>query len=161
MSNNFIADKRKGKIGERAVSDFFIKKGYFVEDVSENKDFQKLDIDLIVDNEFIEVKTQNSINKNNKITLELECNYYEDLFVKGWFAYTEANIIVFYDKVNNIAYHIKTDELRELFEEYKDTFDIYDFDEDYKVSTLAYIDIDFLKEKSKSLEIHNYNFLTA
>lgn len=167
MSKNFIHDKRRGKIGEQKVADFFIQKGCSVIDVSENADFQKLDIDLIVDDEFVEVKTQSSINKNNKITLELETNYGDELFVQGWFNYTESNILVFYDRVNETAYHIDTNELKSIYQEYSNRkeyqkyFNIYDFDEEYKVSTLAFVDLEFLKNISKTLKIYKYNSLTA
>ena len=167
MSKNFIYDKKRGKIGEQKVADFFIQQGCSVIDVSENADFQKLDIDLIVDDEFVEVKTQSSINKNNKITLELETNYGDELFVQGWFNYTESNILVFYDRVSETAYHINTNELKNIYQEYKDRkeykkyFNIYDFDEEYKVSTLAFVDLEFLKKISKSLKIYKYNSMTA
>ena len=159
--NNFINDKWKGKKGETAVKDFYNSNGYCVIDVSEDKTFQKADIDLIVNDKYVEVKTQSSIYKRNEITLEIEISYYDDLYLKGWFYSTEADILVFYDKENNIAYNIDTAELREIYQEFKEEFDEYYFDEDYKVSRLAYINIDLLKKYSKTLEILNYNFLTA
>lgn len=160
-NTTFTADKRKGKIGESAVKNYYLSKGLEVIDVSEDKIFQRADIDLIVNDKYLEVKTQSSINKSQKITLELETNYYDNLYIKGWFFTTEANTLVFFDKEKNIAYNIDTNELREIYKEYINDFDIYYFDEDYKVSKLAYISIDFLIQKSKTLEIIDYNLQIA
>lgn len=160
-NNSFYTEKRKGKIGESAVKNYYLSKGFEVIDVSEDKIFQRADIDLIINDKYLEVKTQSSLNKSQKITLELETNYYDDLYIKGWFFTTEANTLVFFDKENNIAYNISTDELREIYNNYTDKIDIYYFDEDYKVSKLAYISIDLLKEKSKTLEILDYNLQIA
>ena len=70
---------------------------------------------------------------------------------------------MFYDKLNNVSYDIDTKELRELFESYKyeNEFDIYYFDEEHKVCKLAYIPIDFLINKSKTLKITEYYSKTA
>lgn len=158
---SFIKSKNIGKKGESAVIEYYISKGKNVIDVSEQREFQKIDVDLIIDDEFIEVKTQSSINKNQKLTLELEINKNDDVYCLGWFYQTEANILIFYDKFTNTAYSIRTAELRELFNKHSNEFDIYYFDEEYKVSKLAFVNIDFLKNNAKSFEIINYNTTTA
>ena len=157
-NNSFSKMKSKGKRGETAVKDYYIKKGSEVIDVSEDRDFQKMDIDLIIDDNFVEVKTQSSIAKSQKIALELETNYYNDLYRKGWFYSTEANILIFYDIENNIAYSMSTDELRKLFDKYRFSNEIeyYYFDEDTKVSTLVYIPIELLKSQLNSFKANNY-----
>ena len=106
LKNNsgFLFDKKIGKTGETAVINYYTKQGASIIDVSEDKTFQKMDIDLIINNEFVEVKTQSSINKRQEITLELETSYYDNLYVKGWFFSTEANILIFFDRFNNIAH---------------------------------------------------------
>ena len=157
-NNSFPKMKSKGKKGETAVKDYYLKNGYEVIDVSEDKDFQKMDIDLIIDDNFVEVKTQSSIAKSKKIALELETNYYNDLYRKGWFYSTEANFLIFYDIENNIAYSMSTDELRKIFDKYRfsDEIEYYYFDEDTKVSTLVYIPIELLKSQLNSFKANNY-----
>ena len=158
---SFIKSKNIGKKGESAVVEYYTSIGKNVIDVSEQREFQKIDVDLIIDDEFIEVKTQSSINKNQKLTLELEINKNDNVYCLGWFYKTEANILIFYDKFTDTAYSIKTAELRELFNKHSNEFDIYYFDEEYKVSKLAFVSIDFLKNNAKSFEIINYNTTTA
>lgn len=160
---SFLKMKSKGKKGETAVKEYYLKNGHNVIDVSEDKEFQKMDIDFIIDGNFVEVKTQSSINKSQKIVLELETEYYNSLIKKGWFNSTEANILLFYDSENNIAYTVDTKELREFYNKYSnsDLIQDYYFDEDTKVSRLAYISIDLIKDKIKSFKKTDYNFMTA
>lgn len=161
---NFLKSKQVGKIGESATIDFFISQGNNVIDVSESADYQKIGIDLIVDDEFVEVKTQSGIHNNNSITLELdvELQYNTNRVCKqGWFNTSEADKILFYDKETNTAYLIDLIELRNIFNENQEEISIYYYDEDTrkgtKISKLAFIDIDFLKSKSKTLLYYNYN----
>ncbi len=160
---SFLKMKSKGKKGESAVKDYYLKNGHNVIDVSEDNEFQKMDIDFIIDGNFVEVKTQSSINKSEKIVLEIETEYYNSLVKKGWFNSTEANILLFYDIENNIAYTVDTKELREFYNKYRnsDLIQDYYFDEDTKVSRLAYISIDLIKDKIKSFKKTDYNFMTA
>lgn len=161
--NNFIISKNYGKKGETAVKEYYETIGSDVIDVSEDKDFQKIDVDLIIDGELIEVKTQRSINRNDKIVLELEINYYDNIYRKGWFFTTEANLLIFYDNINNAEYRVKTKELRDLLEKYKHSgyIDFYDYDEEHKTCRLAYIPISFIKKHCSSFSFKDYNCLTA
>ena len=156
--NSFLKAKRKGKQGETAVKDYYLNNGSSVIDVSEDREYQKIDVDFIIDGNFVEVKTQKSLAEQEKITLEIETEYYNNLVRQGWFYSTEANILIFYDNTNNIAYSVDTKELRNLYEKYKNTKEIdkYMFDEERKVSTLVYIPIDLLKKQLNSLEILKY-----
>ena len=156
--NSFIKAKQKGKKGETAVKDYYINNGSSVIDVSEDIEYQKIDVDFIIDGNFVEVKTQKSLAEQRKITLEIETEYYNSLIRKGWFYSTEANILIFYDNINNVAYSVDTIELRKLYEKFKNTkeIDTYMFDEKRKVSTLVYIPIDLLKKQLNSLEILKY-----
>ena len=114
-NSNFEYDKKRGKIGEKAVADFYMLNGCSVKDVSEDETYQPKGVDLIVNNDYVEVKTQNALNKKHRITLELESFKDNGEYKPGWFNYTESDIVVFYDKFNNIAYHIETDELKDIF----------------------------------------------
>ena len=157
--NSFLKAKQKGKKGETAVKDYYINQGLEVIDVSEDREFQKIDVDFIIDGNFVEVKTQKSISEREKITLELETEYYNSLVRQGWFNSTEANILIFYDNINNIAYSVDTKELRDYFNKHKYSNDLefHSYDEKHKVSTLVFIPIETLKKQLKSFTKQNYN----
>ena len=156
--NSFYNSKRKGKKGESAVKEYYTNNGHNVIDVSEDKEYQKIDVDFIIDGDFVEVKTQKSIPEQQKITLEIETEYYNNIIRQGWFHSTEANFLIFYDNTNNIAYTVNTDELRQLYNDYRYSkeIDCYLYDEEKKTSKLVYIPIELLKNKLKSLEILKY-----
>ena len=153
-NKTFIESKKLGKIGETAIKDYFTKQGSKIIDVSENESFQKMDIDFIIDDNFIEVKTQNTIPKENKIVLEIETAYNDSCYKQGWFKSTESNILMFYDKDNKICYSIDTKELREFYNKYKHTSVIEESfkPEKYKTCELAFINIKTLEEQLKSLK---------
>ena len=106
----------------------------------------------------VEVKTKKSLSEREKITLELETEYYNSLIRQGWFYSTEANILIFYDNVNNIAYSVDTKELREFYIKNRCSkdIDIHNFDEKHKVSQLVFIPIDLLKKQLKSFKTEKY-----
>ena len=155
---DFLKAKQKGKTGETAVIEHYKNNGCNVIDVSEDREFQKIDVDLIIDGDFVEVKTQKSLSEREKITLELETEYYNSLIKQGWFYSTEANILIFYDNVNNIAYSVDTKELRDFYikNRYSKDIDIHSFDEKHKVSQLVFIPIDLLKKQLKSFKTEKY-----
>ena len=156
--NSFIKAKQKGKKGETAVIEHYKNNGCDVIDVSEDKEFQKIDVDLIIDGDFVEVKTQKSLSEREKITLELETEYYNSLIRKGWFYSTEANILIFYDNTNNIAYSVDTKELRDYYikNRHSELLESHSFDEKHKVSQLVFIPIELLKNNLKSFKKEIY-----
>lgn len=81
------------KIGEEIVADIFKKDGYTVQDVSENKEWQESDVDLLVykNNKLvykIEVKTDEKALVTNNVFIETKSN--KGL---GWIWKTEADYI--------------------------------------------------------------------
>ena len=155
---DFIKAKQKGKTGETAVIEHYKNNGCNVIDVSEDREFQKIDVDLIIDGDFVEVKTQKSLSEREKITLELETEYYNSLIRKGWFYSTEANILIFYDNTNNIAYSVDTKELRDYYikNRHSELLESHSFDEKHKVSQLVFIPIELLKNNLKSFKKEIY-----
>lgn len=158
QDNAFIKAKQKGKKGETAVIEHYKNNGCDVIDVSEDKEFQKIDVDLIIDGDFVEVKTQKSLAEREKITLEIETEYYNSLIRKGWFHSTEANILIFYDNTNNIAYSVDTKELRDYYikNRHSDLLESHNFEEKHKVSQLVFIPIELLKNNLKSFKKEIY-----
>ncbi|WP_416199077.1 MAG: hypothetical protein ACFWUA_05100 [Sporanaerobacter sp.] len=81
------------KTGERLVTKIFEEKGYTVKDVSDNKEWQEPDIDLLVykDNKLIhkiEVKTEERALQTKNVFIETKSNG-----KKGWIWKTEADYI--------------------------------------------------------------------
>ena len=156
--NSFEADKKRGKIGEAAVQEYFEKIGKKVINVSENKFYQSMDIDFLIDEEAAEVKTQSSLSRGF-ITLELDTIYNNCFSKKGWFYSSEAIFFLFYDSTNNLLYKIDTAELRDYVSKNFDTlkFHQYKFDEGYKVSELLYVPLNELLKNLYSFSIIELN----
>lgn len=81
------------KIGEKIVTDIFKKEGYTVQDVSDNKKWQEVDVDLLVYKNDklvykIEVKTDEKALVTQNIFIETKSN--KGL---GWIWKTEADYI--------------------------------------------------------------------
>lgn len=114
MANTFMADLKRGKQGEALVAKAFRDMGYEVTDVSNNSDYWKKDIDLLIDDNgterSIEVKSDWNMSKTGNVVLENYKVYEKDK--EGWFQYTEASHLAFVDMKNRIAYICRTSELR-------------------------------------------------
>ena len=116
MYNKFEHDKQVGKIGEQIVYNYYRSKGCSVTDVSENNQYQKHDIDFIIDEVPIEVKTQ-ACQLENSICIELTNNIQVDY--EGWFFTTKAQYLIFVDRINFILYKIEIDSLRKYYNDNK------------------------------------------
>lgn len=97
-----------GKSGEAVVADFLKNRGNIVKDVSDDKLYQKKDIDFIITNPegeeiTFEVKTDYKLHKSGN--LFFESTYYKDWGdALGWYDYCEADYIAFYDVIGNKLY---------------------------------------------------------
>lgn len=95
---------KTAKIGEELVKEFFEKKGYKVQDVSDDKEWQEHDIDLLVyQNDKlihkIEVKTDEKALATGNVFIETKSN--QSL---GWIWKTEADYI--YIVIPNIKIYV-------------------------------------------------------
>ncbi len=107
----FLQDKAFGKIGEKIAINI-IEDVYNMQvvDVSENREYQKLDIDLIANDEIsIEVKTDRM--KTPNMFYEIESN--SKLGTEGCMLYTEADILFYVLIEHNIVLTIPIGGLRE------------------------------------------------
>lgn len=113
---SFVKCLNKSKVAAEHVIKFLESKGYNVEDLQENREFYKKDIDLkLIDKDnkeiFAEVKTDFFARKKNVcVETVSNCNTNKP----GWLYYTEADYIMFYLAMFRELYVIKTDELKDL-----------------------------------------------
>lgn len=118
MDSKFSNDLNTGKIGEKKVYKYLShnKKIKHIEDVTENKEYQNMDVDFICYNEddkkcFIEVKTDTIAHKSGNIAYEIISNKHYGTI--GCFEKTKAHIIFYYLLKTDELYIIKTKKLRE------------------------------------------------
>lgn len=120
MQANFFNDLDRGKIGERIFSDIVEERGWTLEDLSNDRSYQKKGVDFFVRKEnqelMVDVKTDYVMYKTGNIFLELQ-----DGPRVGWAKKTEANLIFYIDYNSNTAYVLewsscaaKIDELRKV-----------------------------------------------
>lgn len=119
MATNFEDSSEFGKLGEKAGIE--ILQGMFdaseIKDVSLDKEYQKIDVDLII----------NHNNKEYKVEIKTDKTYHKNLFLEivssferntlGWFAYTEADYLFYGFSESGDVYLIPILELRGLTEE--------------------------------------------
>lgn len=108
-SNEFFNQQLQiGKSGEAIVAAWLQKRGNKVKDVSDDKEYQKRDIDLVITNKdgvelTMEVKTDYKLHKSGN--LFFESTYHKDWGdTNGWYDYCEADYVVFYDVIGNKLY---------------------------------------------------------
>lgn len=116
---DFNKDLKRGKIGEDFVKEVFAARGWYIVDVSNNKEYQNKDIDFLATKEGecrkCEVKSDTWIHSSHNVLLELEN---ETRRTKGWFRFTEADALVVHAAATDDIYSFKISELREYVELY-------------------------------------------
>lgn len=84
----FYTQLRVGKVGEEAVLSW-LRQRHDVRDVREDKEYQKQDIDFIVDEAVsLEIKTDNNISRTG--------NIYIETYKGGWYEYCGADYLGIY-----------------------------------------------------------------
>ena len=115
--NNFNMALAAGTKGEQLAASILDSLGYTLEEVTNQAEYQKLDIDFIVykgsDTFTLEVKADSRINQTNNICVETITN--KQLMKRGWFFTTEATVLAFVDTVGRRVHIVNTNELRELY----------------------------------------------
>lgn len=108
--SDFNKDLNIGKIGEEAVASYMATRNHSVIDVSDDADYRKIDIDLLLTNKqgqkcSVEVKSDKRIGDTCNFCIE-ECNERETGNYKGWYHYCEADYVCFYDYLTGYGYVI-------------------------------------------------------
>lgn len=107
----FIKDKYRGKWGEAQFASLLSKAGVEYEDVSEDKDWQKQDVDFLVGKHKYEVKTDFAISKTGNIFIEVSKETKTGVH-PGWWRICKADSIAWIDAINGIVYMIDVKKLR-------------------------------------------------
>ena len=155
-----IFEKQKviGKTGESAIYKYYRDKDINIIDVSEIPKYQVQEIDFLIKNQSVEVKTNNRIYTHNQITLEIIGNIEKQK--QGWFSKSKAEVIIFYSPQENKMYQFLFQELRKYYKENETTIQHRIYKEHikdnlYKSSLLAYIDIDELKQSDLNMRVYS------
>lgn len=154
MKNNqslFTLTNAIGKNGEEEVKNYYRKKGVKVIDVSDDIEYQKKDIDLLLNGQPVEVKVGAKIPQYKEICLEIVSNALPDRYKDGWFLTTQAEVIIFYSPIEKKMYQLSVAELRDYYEMNKEklkTKHIYvnEFGNFMKPAVLAFIPLDEIEE---------------
>lgn len=112
---------QKGEAGEIAFQNYCTSKNKIILDVTNDKAYQKLDIDYVGNNGIrYEIKSEYSYGK---YSAKMQRFYIEDISSQsinsdGWYRYCQADIIVNYDAVNSILYMFKLQDLKQYINTY-------------------------------------------
>jgi len=117
--NNFYSLVAEGNKSEQLVADWITNKGWTVVNVTADKQYQDLEIDLIATkgNEVrtIEVKRENRCADTGNLLLETVTNTRTKN--KGWFKKTQADFICWHDTQNNKLLFSLTSALQEIIKQ--------------------------------------------
>ena len=97
MLGGFNQQNQLGKIAETAVKQILENRGNQVADVSSQPDFQKIDVDFIINNKlYFEIKLDNRAKQTGNVFLE-EGKDRKTGYYPSWFSKCQADVLVFYD----------------------------------------------------------------
>ena len=112
----FYDQLKKGKYAEWMVKRHLESRGHKIRDVSDNPDYWKVDIDLIITNWetpiTLEVKRDDNLFTTGNIFIELGFQK-ENYYSTGWFNTCKADYIAFYDTVHKRGLIADLDKLRD------------------------------------------------
>jgi hypothetical protein len=132
MVSNELAEKLEQLLephnaGEQELKDWLRGYGYKVKDVSDNPNYWKQDIDLIVNDKItIEVKWDSLLSSTGNLFIELVSDI--DKNKDGWFRFCKADYLAYGAAEDKIFLIFKFDELKAHIEAHKD---------EYKTTTAA------------------------
>lgn len=95
--NGFEQMNMIGKIGEKDFIDYCRTQGFDIVDVSDDKKYQKIDVDFLVNGFYTELKTDNLIHKTNNFPIELIIHR-KTGDRQGWYYYCQAKYVIRYSK---------------------------------------------------------------
>jgi len=101
--NGFENMVLQGKIGEEDFIEYCHKNNLIVEDKTNDKEFQAIDVDFIVNGYYTELKTDNLIDKTGNFPIEL-IHHRKTGDRNGWYYYTQATYIIRYSRKSKRLY---------------------------------------------------------
>ena len=120
--NLFNKQLEKGEQGEQAIEEYYKKQGYIVQNMTKKKEYWQKDIDLIINGQTVEIKTDARIAYTQNLCFELVSNNNEEMYKPGWFLTSEANVFIIYSPQTKMSYQILSKEIRQLYEQRKELF---------------------------------------
>ena len=142
-------DERKEQENQQynIVIDFFEKSWFEVKDVHNDPKYFSVDIDLLIYNDWkeisVEVKFDDYMYRTNNFFFEIVSN--EQLNTKWCFLKSEADILLYYDKINHIWYFLPMAKTQEWF---------FDIRKDYNSQNIKRIDENDFRLKSTHTHEH-------
>lgn len=120
--NLFDKQLAKGEQGEQEIEAYYKQQGCIVQNMTMDKEYWKKDIDLIINGQMIEIKTDTRIADTQNMCFELVSNDNEEMYKPGWFFTSEADVFIIYSPQTKMSYQILSKEIRQLYEQRKDLF---------------------------------------
>lgn len=118
--NTFEKSLEIGKKAESKVAYILEQNGFSVTDVSDDKDYQKQDIDFIIEKDgqewTFEVKSDSKIASTGNIYFEKGFDRVSG-YRQGWLGYCEADWIGYYCATNDTVYIIRFDGYQDYLRE--------------------------------------------
>ena len=115
MYRTFQTDLAIGKQGEEMVMSALKQRGHNVVDVSDNAEYRKKDIDIIISKNgqtaTIEVKNDLRSNQTGNVYIEIYNTHNPSRNYDGWFAYCDADYLCFVQTGKKKAHIVFRDEL--------------------------------------------------
>ena len=126
MLGGFNQQNQLGKIAETAVKQILENRGNQVADVSSQPDFQKIDVDFIINNKlYFEIKLDNRAKQTGNVFLE-EGKDRKTGYYPSWFSKCQADVLVFYDSDTKTAQFYDWSKLKDIARAYP-TKTYYDY----------------------------------
>lgn len=118
--NGFQYCKSIGQKTEEAVIRYLEHRGHIVQDVTGEKEYQKRDIDCLLEHEgqkaSLEIKSDSKLHSSGNFFFE-EGFDRKSGFRKGWFNYCEADFICIYDSIADCGYILDFRKAKEVVKE--------------------------------------------
>lgn len=121
MNNDFYLDLADGKRGERLVAAALAARGHKVDDLSDNREYQRKDIDMMLTSPIgqvttLEVKNDMASERTGNVFIETynECN--KSHAKQGWYFYCCASFICFCQEDSKLGHIISYEDLRQAVE---------------------------------------------
>lgn len=109
---SFAQNMSIGKRGEETVLQYYKNKGTKTQDVRNSWYYRTRDIDFLFNGQTVEVKTQQYIERDKQIVLEVVSNADLKRFKMGWLMSSQADVFIFYSPKSNTMYQMLVNELR-------------------------------------------------
>lgn len=120
--HEFAADNEIGKRGERIFMDFLCRHGYSFTDVSDDREYQKQDVDVLIESKKmagkqipVEIKNDTMIHRTGNIFFETMSNV--DYATDGCFQKTKADIMVIVSEPEKSIYLVDAQFLKKYVTE--------------------------------------------